>query len=126
MRSILHFIPLVTLAALAGCAGDSPIIVAPATVSRRPAPPPPATSTPTFQIVGSDARTLIAQFGSPALDQREGPARKLQFRGAACVLDAYLYPPADGGAPRVTWIDTRNPQGNDMDHTACIAVLARR
>ena len=34
-----------------------------------------------------------AQFGTPDLDVREGTARKLQFLGPACVLDAYLYPP---------------------------------
>jgi predicted small lipoprotein YifL len=125
MRFISSLVALTTFAALAGCAGDAPVIVAPATVSHRPAPPPPATSTPAFQAIGSDARTLIAQFGTPAIDQREGPARKLQFRGAACVLDAYLYPPANGGAPRVTWIDTRNSQGNDMDRAACITALTR-
>ncbi len=77
-------------------------------------------------MVGADAHVLIARFGTPALDQREGPARKLQFRGPACVLDAYLYPPTGGGGPaRVTWIDTRNAQGNDMDHAACIAALAQ-
>lgn len=75
--------------------------------------------------MGTEARALIAQFGAPALDQREGPARKLQFRGTACVLDAYLYPPAGGGTPRVTWIDARNPRGNDIDRSACIAALSR-
>jgi hypothetical protein len=94
-------------------------------VSRRPAPSAPKPTNPAFQAIGSDATTLAAQVGKPTLDQREGPARKLQFRGAACVLDAYLYPPAGGGTPRVTWIDARNPQGNDMDRAACIAALAR-
>lgn len=125
MRSILYLLALMTFTALAGCAGDAPIIVPPTTASRRPAPPP-ATATPAFQAIGSDAGTLTAQFGKPALDQREGPARKLQFRSATCVLDAYLYPPAGGGTPRVTWIDTRNSQGVDTDRTACITALARR
>ncbi|WP_404712779.1 hypothetical protein [Sphingomonas sp. MMS24-J13] len=124
MRSILTHVALASLAVLAGCAGDTPPGPRPVTVSRRPVQPP-GNPTPAFQIVGSDARVLIAQFGTPALDQHEGPARKLQFRGAACVLDAYLYPPAGGGVPRVTWIDTRNPQGNDTDHATCIAALAR-
>lgn len=122
MRSILTLTAIASLAVLTGCAGDAP---RPVTASRHPAPPP-LIATPTFQIVGSEGRALIAQFGTPALDQREGPARKLQFRGATCVLDVYLYPPAGGGVPRVTWIDTRNPQGNDMDHAACIAALAQR
>jgi hypothetical protein len=125
MRAILTSIALLSLTALAGCAGDSPTAPAarPATVSRRPAPA--AQTPPPPQAIGADAPTLIAQFGTPALDQREGPARKLQFRGPACVMDAYLYPSANGGAPRVTWIDTRSPQGNDTDRTTCIAALAR-
>ena len=40
-------------------------------------------------------------------------------------MDAYLYPPAGGGAARVSWIDTRGPQGNDTDRAACVAALAR-
>jgi hypothetical protein len=99
MRAILTSIALLSLTALAGCAGDSPTAPAarPATVSRRPAPA--AQTPPPPQAIGADAPTLIAQFGTPALDQREGPARKLQFRGPACVMDAYLYPSANGGAP---------------------------
>jgi hypothetical protein len=47
-------------------------------------------------VLGRDARTLVGQFGEPDLDVREGTARKLQFAGPACVLDAYLYPRAGG------------------------------
>ena len=121
MRLILPIVALLPLIALSGCgevAGPPP-----ATAARRA---PPALTAPTLQVIGSEARTLIAQFGAPALDQREGPARKLQFRGPACVLDAYVYPSANGGPPRVTWIDTRGPQGNDMDRASCVAALSRR
>ncbi len=84
MRKTLP-LALLPLGALAGCAGDSPAPPAPASVSYRP---PPAIKAPALQVMGGEANTLIATFGAPALDQREGPARKLQFRGAACVLDA--------------------------------------
>ena len=101
-----------------------------------PAPPPrvaaPAASPGAMiagldRVMGRDAAALLALFGAAALDVREGPARKLQFRGPACVLDAYLYPPAGGGGPaRVTWIDARTPVGGPFDPASCIAALVRR
>ena len=75
--------------------------------------------------MGHDATALTALFGGAALDLREGPARRLQFRGPACTLDAYLYPQGAGGAARVTWIDSRTPDGRDIDRASCIAALAR-
>ena len=57
---------------------------------------------------------------------REGRARKLQFLGPACVLDAYLYPPRGGGDPVVTHVDARLPDGRDMDRSSCVAALSRR
>jgi hypothetical protein len=101
----------------------------------RPAPavtrPPvervvPYNSTGLENVLGRTARTLEAQFGKPALDVREGPARKLQFAGAACVLDAYLYPPKGGGEPIVTHIDARLRDGRDLDRASCVAALTRR
>jgi hypothetical protein len=75
--------------------------------------------------MGQTAPALTALFGSSTLDVREGQARKLQFRSPACVLDAYLYPPANGGEAKVTWIDARTPVGADFDRASCIASLAR-
>ena len=70
---------------------------------------------------------LIRMFGSPALQVREGPGHKMQFRGLACVLDAYLYPPAQGdGTPRVTHVDARLPSGADASQPSCIAALQQR
>jgi hypothetical protein len=54
---------------------------------------------------------------------REGDARKLQFAGPACVLDAYLYLPAAGRDAVVTHIDARLPDGRDFDRASCIAAL---
>jgi hypothetical protein len=111
---------------LGGCAAAKTDGTAPA-VNR---PPPqrvvPYNSTGLENVLGRTARMLEAQFGKPALDVREGPARKLQFAGAACVLDAYLYPPKGGGEPIVTHVDARLRDGRDLDRASCVAALTRR
>ena len=77
-------------------------------------------------VMGRTAGMLASQFGKADLDVREGTARKLQFVGPACVLDAYLYPSAAGGEAIVTHIDARLPDGRDMDRASCVAALTRR
>ena len=90
-------------------------------------PPPPVFSTYGLEgVMGQNARALIALFGNPDLDDREGPARKLQFLGPVCVLDAYLYAPRAGAEPIVTHVDARLPDGRDMDRSSCVAALSRR
>ncbi len=75
-------------------------------------------------LSGLTAGELLQRFGQPALQIREGPGLKLQFRGRGCVLDAYLYgPPRGQGPERVTHIDTRFPTGADADQAGCIAAL---
>ena len=105
---------------LAGC------VSAPA---MRPSIPPPRA--PTFttagleRVMGHDSASLTALFGQPDADVREGSARKLQFQGPICVLDAYLYP-KDGHAPVVTYVDARQPDGRPVDRASCVAALVRR
>lgn len=77
-------------------------------------------------VKGQTAQRLIAQFGKPQLDISEGTARKLQFGGPICVLDAYLYPPGGRAAPVVTHIDTRQRDGSPIDPASCIAALGSR
>ncbi len=77
------------------------------------------------RVLGRDANALIALFGQPEADVREGAARKLQFVGNGCVLDAYLYPKGTS-APIVTYLDTRLPDGGDIDRVACVSALSRR
>jgi hypothetical protein len=112
---------------LAGCASTAteapPVAPAPRVVQR---PIVSYHSTGLENVIGRTAATLEAQFGRPGLDVREGPARKLQFAGPACVLDAYLYPPKGGGEPIVTHLDTRMPDGRDIDRASCVAALGRR
>ncbi len=111
-------------AGLAGCA--APVTQAPPSVQ---SPPPPQTYTPAGleAVLGATAAALVAQFGQPDLDAREGPARKLQFLGPACVLDTYLYPPRGGrGEAVVTHVDARLSDGREMDRSSCVAALSRR
>jgi hypothetical protein len=77
------------------------------------------------ELVGWTAAELIGEFGTPALQVREGTSLKLQFRRPACVLDAYLYP-SGANPPKVTYVDTRLPSGADTDQAACIAALLGR
>ena len=89
-------------------------------------PPPIYNNNGLEGVMGQNARALIALFGNPDLDDREGPARKLQFLGPVCVLDAYLYAPRAGAEPIVTHVDARLPDGRDMDRSSCVAALSRR
>jgi hypothetical protein len=108
-----------TALALAGCAPTVQQQVA------RPAAAPVALPARTGleAVIGRTAAVLTGQFGAAVLDVREGSARKLQFATPACVLDAYLYPPAAGGEPIVTHVDARKLDGADFDRASCIAAL---
>lgn len=77
-------------------------------------------------VVGAGRKDLVRQFGEPRLDVWEGDARKLQFTGAACVLDIYLYPTTSSREPLATFVDARRPSDSqDVDRAACIAALRR-
>lgn len=77
-------------------------------------------------ILRRDADSVIDMLGRPLLDIREGPARKLQFGNADCVLDAYLYPPEDGrGDPTVTYAEARHRDGTAMELQECMTRLRR-
>jgi hypothetical protein len=111
-------------ALLAACAPRAVGEVAPASSSPARAGPPPTRAVAGLEtVIGRTAAALATQFGSAALDIREGSARKLQYESATCVLDAYLYPPAAGGEPIVTHVDARLPDGRDFDEASCVAAL---
>lgn len=112
-------LPLLGAAFLAGCvapSGQGPQV-------------PSQSAAPTYtlqgleSVMGANARALAALLGEPGLDVRERDARKLQFLGPACILDAYLYPNRGGGEPIVTHVDARLPDGRDMDRASCVAAL---
>jgi hypothetical protein len=114
---------MLLLSACASTTTEAPTVVPAPRVAQRPAP---YTSAGLESVLGRTARTLETLLGKPGLDVREGKARKLQFAGPACVLDAYLYPPAAGGEPIVTHVDARLPDGRDLDRASCVAALTRR
>lgn len=85
----------------------------------------PYTTAGLERVLGQDAAGLTRLFGPPDADIREGTARKLQFVGPICVLDAYLYPKGSEPA-RVTYLDAREPDGSTIDRASCAAALTRR
>lgn len=115
--SVAAPVPLLCLSLLAGCtsAGSGPV----GSASARPLPASPT------QLVGTNATGLARLFGNPRLDIRDPTARKLQFANGRCVLDAYLYPPAAGREPLVTYVEARDPQGAAVDAAMCARALAR-
>jgi hypothetical protein len=116
--------------ALAGCAGG------PKPAAPRPAAPPrstivvvPPVMAPagTGGVIGSPAERLTRRFGDPRIDLAEGEARKLQFAGATCVLDVYLYPVSAGAAPTATHVAARLRQGGGaVAPEACIREVEQR
>lgn len=121
-RSIASML-VVIAALLGGCTTGG------STISSRPdTTPVPLTNQALAgidRVLGRDATALVALFGKPDADVSEGNARKLQFAGPACVLDAYLYPRGTA-APVVTHLDARQPDGSPIDRASCIAALTRR
>ena len=111
---------------VAGCASTKTEAPAVAPAPRIVERPVTYHSTGLENVLGRTAGMLQSLFGKPGLDVREGPARKLQFAGPACVLDAYLYPPKGGGEPIVTHLDARMRDGRDIDRASCVAALTRR
>jgi len=100
-------------------------------------PPPPAPVEPPKPVVvekpesgtliGLTANELVSRLGTPRLQIREGQGTKLQFAVSACILDAYLYPPAPGGGVlRVAHVDTRSRQGTDVNQQNCITAIEAR
>ena len=135
-----HLLALSALRALSACGGSTDAVrprPAPLPPPRAIRPAPPAviqTQRPKAHlqalpglegVIGADADALSRQFGAPRLDVREGDARKLQWSGGPCVLDAYLYPPDGGGRPIATFVDARRGDGRDVDRAACVAALRK-
>lgn len=78
-------------------------------------------------VIGSSAAALTRRFGNPRIDLAEGDARKLQFAGASCVLDIYLYPVSAGAASTATHVEARLRQGGGVvDPGACIREVESR
>lgn len=127
----LVFLP--ALAVLAACGGTGSATSGAGKAVSVKSAPSPATRPPTSVsiraapglegVIGASADQLVREFGPPRLDVLEGEARKLQWSGPACILDVYLYPPAQGERPVGTYLDARRGDGRDVDRVACIAAL---
>jgi len=109
------------LLAMGGCASVPQVNTNPL-----PATPPVLTTAGLERVLGANAAGLTALFGPPELDLREDQARKLQFTGPICVLDAYLYRTKPRAEPVVTYVDARQPDGRDIDRASCVAALAAK
>jgi hypothetical protein len=114
--------------ALAGCAGGSKPAAAPVPVRTGVVRVPQVMAPQGLEgVIGQDAGTLSRRFGAPRLDVAEGDARKLQFAGASCVLDIYLYPLRPGIDPVAAHVEARLRQGGAAaDRGACIREVEAR
>lgn len=108
--------------ALSGCAGGTKPATATATPRSTIMVVPEVMAARGLEgVIGSPAGALTRRFGPPRIDLVEGDARKLQFAGAHCVLDIYLYPLASGAEPSATHLEARLRQGGTaVDRGACI------
>lgn len=119
----MRFAPFVAPLLLAGCASTIESSAPPVAVTRSP----PMAKTGLDRVLGQTARGLTALFGEADQDVKEAQgARRLQFAGPICILDAYLYPPRVGADGEVTYVDARQPDGRDIDRASCVAALTRR
>lgn len=113
---------ILTLALLGGCAAPAqktpataPAAAKPATAPQQAARPAPAAEPeaepvvlpPPDSLLGRDAGEVAELLGDPSFRRRDKPAELWQFRGEACVLDLFLYPPATGGQHQVTHYGVR-------------------
>ena len=93
-----------------------------------PAPSVPAPAEVRTNISGLTEAELLARFGPAPFRVREGSGLKLQWQNGTCVLDTYLYPPANGaGAATVLHADARRPgTGETLPVEGCVVSLATR
>jgi hypothetical protein len=114
-----RYVPLAVVIALAACA---PRVA----TSVEPASTPTTSVRPTGALFGVSASDLIARFGQPTFQVREGVGTKLQWSRNGCVFDAYLYPPPNAqGVPRVSHVDTRRTSGDNIPLDTCLALMGR-
>jgi len=121
---MMRHVVIVAGTALSACA-SVPVATPPLVAVTRS---PPMVRTGLDRVLGQTAPQLVSLFGDADQDVREAMgARRLQFAGPICILDAYLYPPkAGGGDAQVTYVDARQPDGRDIDRASCVAALTRR
>lgn len=110
-------------ASLAGCAAAGAPPPRTSTVKLPPATRPSGVDDST--LTGRSAEAVSRLFGPARLDVSDGPGRKLQFVGAACVLDVYFYAKRKGSDAVATHADARTPDGRTAEVESCINALRR-
>jgi hypothetical protein len=124
----------VLVAGLAGCAAPPPVRTGdrppgpgagdrgsaslPSSTGRAAAAPRPE------DLAGRPPAWVRETLGAPSLTRREAPAEVWQYAGGDCVVDVFFYPPADGGAPAVAYLDSRDMTGGALPPADCLARLA--
>ena len=91
-----------------------------------PAPPMavvtavPAAPVVSGALIGRTSAELVARFGTPQFQVREGPGLKLQWSSASCILDVYLYPPVGSAVgERAVHADARRADGGVVEVAGC-------
>jgi hypothetical protein len=108
------------------------LFVAACATAPRPTPAPvpsgPAPAVVRTNLSGLSEAELLARFGPAPFRVREGSGLKLQWQNATCVLETYLYPPANGaGAATVLHADARRPgTGETVPVEGCVVSLSAR
>lgn len=119
----MRYLLVPVLLMVSGCATTVGLPAPPVALTRSP----PMAKTGLDRVLGQTARGLVSLFGDADQDVREAQgARRLQFVGPICILDAYLYPPKSGSESEVSYVDARQPDGRDIDRASCVAALTRR
>jgi len=118
LGSRLHFLPAVLLTLLsAACASPDS--------ARLKGPPAGGWDQPRVQLTGLGPTQLDELLGPPQFKRTDGPARLMQYRNDACVLDVFVYENRSTGESRVEHVEARDHGLRGMPETTCLAALLR-
>ncbi len=85
------------------------------------APPQPAPD----RLTGLDRDDVMRLLGPADFARRDGPTEMLQYRGASCILDLFLYPGPPAGSLRVEHMETRDREMRPVPNDDCLRSLRR-
>ncbi|MCU0837897.1 MAG: hypothetical protein MUE49_04140 [Rhodospirillales bacterium] len=88
-------------------------------------PPAGGWDQPRIQLTGLGPAQLDALLGPPQFKRKDGPARLMQYRNDACVLDVFVYENTATGESRVEHVQARDHGLRGMPETTCLAALLR-
>jgi len=88
--------------------------------------PPPAPVVPKLnpdELRGSVSEQVTTLLGDPDFRRDDAPAQLMQYRGARCILDLFLYVDEAGGPHRVAHIETRGRTVAKISGEDCLQSL---